>query len=194
MSSGGLLRKKLAGHNGGLTNEQKRQDAFSKIDDLNRKLDKVFEFLNGKADNIARAAAALTALVGAEKVAEEMTRQEAERLDNEAAQVEVQLNAAIAAGALGVADTATNEGDVVVTSEKGADGTQRHPTKLFVRLKDYQEEARTLLTGKKVGDTITLADGGTLEVLAIYCEKEPVQAAEVVATSGLVEAPQAEVQ
>jgi hypothetical protein len=180
MSSMSSLRKNLAGARGGLTNENKRKDAFAQIDDLGQKLNAVSAFVlqmkkefNDKADAIARAVSAITTLVGQDKVNEEITRQEIERLESEAAQYQKTLDASIQAGALAVAESATDEGCVVVTSEKDAEGATKHPSKLFVALRDYQPEVKELLQGKKAGDIIALPQGGTLEVLGVYVEATP---------------------
>jgi len=172
MSQGNSVRKELEK---GLSNHKQRTDALSRIETLEARFDNLHGQLNNafkqngeKMDNIVRVLDALTSIVGQEEVTACVQRRHTERLEEEAAQTEAAVNDAIAAGTLVAVETAAEDQYLVVTTQKNADGTVRHPTRLFLPLGGYVPEVQTLLRAAKLGDIIPTIEDTTIEVLAIY--------------------------
>lgn len=158
----------------GLSNHKQRVDALTRIDTLEARLDNLHTQLNNafkqqgeKMDNIVRVLDALTNIIGEEAVTTKVRERHVEKLEAEAAQTEEAVNAAVESGNLVHTDEALGEEYLVVTTQKNADGSVRHPTKLFLPLGGYVPEVKALLEKAKVGDVIPLEDTTTIEIIDI---------------------------
>jgi len=129
------------------------------------------QFREGVAKQIGdlcRVVEALVSLVGVDDVNKAVLDARIRELEEP---VQNQLEAikdAVEKGLLVVEDSATSGEVLLITSQKAADGTQMYPSRVIIPFQGYSPDAQVLLTGKKVGDFVTLSNGSTVEVVAIY--------------------------
>lgn len=175
MSAGGSLRKTVSKAQDGMTNASQRNDALTRIQMLEAKFSILTQQLQGvlksqdeKMDNLARVLNAIGNILGMDTVMAEVRKQRLDELEAQAKATDDQVQAELAQGNLVVAETADSDDFLVVTTQKAADGTPLYPTRVHLPLEGYAPDVKPLLTGKKVGDVITLPNETTVTVLEIY--------------------------
>jgi hypothetical protein len=169
------LNKKLVRKQSGLTNAGKIKGSLERLDEVERKLisvvqqiQKIFADYDNRYEATTRAINALVELVGREQVAQTVEKQKIEELEAESKTVSDFIEAEVSAGRLKSVETIDSENHIVVSTQKDASGKTLHPEKIQIPLSNYQPEVKTLLQGKKVGDSVTLPDASVVEILAIY--------------------------
>lgn len=117
---------------------------------------------------------AVIALVGADKVAAEMTRVRSERSERQAAEARAALDVAISNG---VAKPAEVIGDLslIVADQFGADGLPLLPARMQVTLDRLIPSLKEQLLGKGAGTEAVTAEGNRLVVVEIYDIDEELQ-------------------
>lgn len=198
--------KKLNKNTDGLGNNGKREDALKRIGQLEgafaqlvpalqnsfKKAQDDAKGMSNSIDNLDRVVASLINVLGSELpdmtketlldlVTEDVKNNRIAQLEAQAEASAANIKVALAEGKLVIAKTVENAEDIVVTSQVSATGEALHPTKAYMKLKQFNPGLQELLKGKEAGATITLpTEGGTLTVLEIYNQ---VHQAEVVEPS-----------
>lgn len=186
-------RQKVKQEDGGLTNEGKRLDAFKRIGNLEGGFAELVKSMNNSFKQIAQdntaanstiqefdslLQAMIEVLDGTEKkfspaLRETLTRIKKEKLEAQAEKKLAELKIMETEGKIAKAEVVESDNDFVITSQKGADGTQKYPTKAVGIVGMFIPAVKELILGKKVGESLTLPDGGTLEVVEVYKLVEP---------------------
>lgn len=186
-------RQKVKQEDGGLTNEGKRLDAFKRIGNLEGGFAELVKSMNNSFKQIAQdntaanstiqefdslLQAMIEVLDGTEKkfspaLRETLTRIKKEKLEAQAEKKLAELKIMETEGKIAKAEVVESDNDFVIASQKGADGTQKYPTKAVGIVGMFIPAVKELILGKKVGESLTLPDGGTLEVVEVYKLVEP---------------------
>jgi len=131
-------------------------------------------------DNLARVVASLVNVLGdklpdmtkealLDLVTEDVKANRIAQLEAQAEQSAANVKVALAEGKLVVTKMVENDEDVLVTSQTTETGEVLHPTKAYMKLKQFNPGLKELLKGKEAGSSITLpTEGGTLNILEIY--------------------------
>jgi hypothetical protein len=171
------LNKQLNKGNDGLGNNKKRQavaNDIGKLVDAHNALARItqekIDEINNHLEEISIVLQSISQIIGVEKVAEGAKAFRIKMAEDEVVKQAANVAKFYEEGKLAKVD-AVNEGCLVVTTVKKADGTQTYPTKSYLPLVYYKPEIQEILKGKKVGDVLPMpTEGGTIEVLEIYIE------------------------
>ena len=137
--------------------------------------------LGARNEEIERTISAAVSLLGTQKVVDEMSRLRVEELEAGSAASQGQVDLAINEGRLAVTPTIENQDDIVVITETAPDGKQRHPARVIMELRTYNQQYQDVLRGNGVGFKHVAEDGTTIEVLDIY---RPISIATIEKTEG----------
>lgn len=185
------LQKSIDKNRNGLTNAGQRKDALSRIADLEQKLsvaegrfevlitqiNKVFKDNEENLGNVARVLQAVTSLVGPDNVAAAVQEQRLQEVTDAANHQLAAIDVAVAEGKLtAVSGPCLDDGNLVVTTQRDASGNTLNPYRVIITLGSYSDEAKAAIRGKSVGDCVTMSDGSTVEILAVYAESKPPEA------------------
>lgn len=167
------LKKSVLKASGAPTNAKQRGDLNQRMDvletrfsTLGRQLQASFGKMSEQVGNIARVVDAISEVVGVEEVSAKTMEMRVAELEAEAAAETAAIDAAIASGELEVAETISAT-SYVVTQQNDPEGKLLHPSRVSIPLDGYKPEIKEQLVGKKVGDSIELADRGKLTVLQV---------------------------
>jgi hypothetical protein len=164
----------------GLTNNKIRETIATKLDNtidahnaLARIVQKNQDDLDERLNNISIVQRAIAELVGTEKVNEAAKKIRVKLLEDEAAVQGDNVAKGVESGDLAKTET-VEEGTLVVTTIKQADGTQMYPSKNYLPYGYYKPEVQAIISGRKIGDVLPLpGNGGTIEILELYVEVKP---------------------
>lgn len=81
---------------------------------------------------------------------------------------EAAIQVAVAEKNLYAQDQESELTSLIVSTQTDKDGNILHPSKTFLKPEQFVPAVQELLKEKKVGDVITLPEGGTLTILGIY--------------------------
>ena len=184
------MTKKAEKKQTGLTNEGKRVDALTRIGnlekafvDLTKALNTSFQQIkrdwNQQDQNLSSYDKFVMALVEVvskeaeipgllEKVTARVKENKIKQLEEEVKQQEAQLKIEVAEGRLKAAESIKNDNDLIVSSEINKDGVRLNPSKTFLLLDQFKPGVKELLIDKKAGETVTLPEGGVVEVMEVY--------------------------
>lgn len=183
-------RIKIKKEKQGLTNEQKREDAFSRIGNLEQGFAGLVESVNNSFKQIAQdnttinstihdfdlvMQAMMEVLEGTEylkgfstKVKEALQKLKIAELEAKSEKQLAELKIMATEGKILKVLSIDSANDFVITSQKGEDGNQKYPIKAVGIVGMFVPAVKELLIGKKPGETLTLPGGGTLEILEVY--------------------------
>lgn len=193
------VTKKLDKKTTGLTNEGKRLDALTRINnletafiqlsqalnnsfsqikqdltELDDKLSKYDMFVMGMVEVLDKELlrvcnkASLPAVALLDTITAKVKENRIKQLEAEVEQQDAQLKIEVAEGRLKVAEAVVNDTDLVVSSQTNKDGQTLSPSKTFLVLEQFKPGVKELLVGKKAGESVTLPEGGTVNVIAVY--------------------------
>jgi hypothetical protein len=176
---------KLSGAKGGLTNESKRREAFERLTLLEGAYAKLISAVNESFQKVARDAVntnqdvltldrflgSLMEVLGSDindKVRELVKSKRIAELEAEAETQTQQVKVLVAEGKLKAMDTVSDENSFMVVTQRDETGNPKHPVRQHASLEQFEPAVKELLVGKKVGETLTLPTGGTVEILECY--------------------------
>jgi hypothetical protein len=176
---------KLKGEKHGMTNEKQRQTAMEGIaalqqayvklvpilDESFKKISTDMSAANESIESLNRVLGALLEVLGEEtqkKVVEVVKQRRIKELEDASTKQFEQIQVMVAEGRLTKTDTITTNDDIVVVSQRDEKGEIKYPTRTHAILKQFETTVAELLLNKKVGETLTLPAGDTVEVLDCY--------------------------
>ncbi len=177
------LKKTIEKNLNGLTNAKQRGNALERLDQIENKFQALVTQLRDahikieeRLDSVTRGMNAAITLLGVDNVQNEAKRQHTEQLEEQAAATASNVEENVKAGLLETGECVAPL-HLVVIQEKSPEGNVLPPSQVFTSFEDIVPEVKALLEGKKVGEVVTLPNGRTVTVLAVY---RPVTKSEVV--------------
>jgi hypothetical protein len=187
----------------GLGNNAKRNEALTRIANLEGAiqqlvpaLDRSFTNAAKEANELSKNITALDQVVNAlievlqkqtdvsclmHHVKEQVKTNKIAQLEAESEAYVANLKVALAEGKVIPTETAKNDDDILVISQVNDKGETLHPSKAFITLAQFNPGVKELVTDKKAGEVVTLPTGGSITILEIYSvvpQKEAEQKAE----------------
>ena len=168
-----------------LTNHKQRENALERISNLEKFSAKVVESVDGSFKTVAkdlqdcnsniegldRLIRAIIEVSGPEfntKVTEQIKATRIAELEAQSASSAASVKMYVAEGKLKVADTVLNDTDILIVTQKDGNGDLKYPVRNHLALVQFIPAVKELLMNKKVGETVSLPDGGTVEILEVY--------------------------
>ena len=162
----------------GMDNHKQRQNIIERVDTLETayralvaKTQDTFNKLIEEINTNYKWLEAVTEILGKDIIESKVKEIFVNRCEAGVAEQEDMLTKALTEGRLAV-NAAVEPGNLLVVREKNAAGEIKHPSKIFQFVGTFQENVINLLLGKAVGDTISLENGDTLEIVGIYKQIE----------------------
>jgi len=171
MSAGSSMRRGVeAAQNQAL----KKPSAVERLDNLEAAFKQLVESINEnfKADrqvreSIVKTLNAVTDLVGEEKVQAKLQERDLAELEKRADDAEQALDKLVTDGRV-VESLSFSDKTVVIKVRQLKDGVVMPPRHLILPPDGLTEEVRNLLPGTSAGESLSLADGTTVEILALF--------------------------
>lgn len=169
----------------GLSNHKKREDALERISNLEKFSAKIVESVDNSFKTVAkdiqdctsniegldRLIRAIIEVSGPDfqtKVTEQIKTTRIAELEAQSASSAASVKMYVAEGKLKVAEEVLNDTDILVVTQKDENGELKYPVRNHLALVQFVPAVKELLTNKKVGETVSLPTGGTVEILEVY--------------------------
>jgi hypothetical protein len=174
----------------GLGNNKKREDAFTRIAQLEQSYLNLLKGLHASfartkddyntasesINGLDRVVKACIEVVGQklnnnqlfDEVVEQAKKNHIAMLEASSVQSAAQIEIAKTEGKVVDAVELQNDTDILVCTQKDVDGNVMYPTNTYATLNQLDADVQALLKGKTTGDVITLPKGGTLSVNKVY--------------------------
>lgn len=126
-------------------------------------LGKKLNTLDMQIESLADVVNALTDLIGVEQVQERVKQRATDQMNTQEAEVQNALKTQQLSYTTEVSDRS-----IIQYKETLANGQVRHPGKFYKPMWNLPDAAREFLKGKKIGETLKLDNGATLDIIEVY--------------------------
>jgi hypothetical protein len=128
-------------------------------------------------ESVVKTVNAITSILGEDKVSLRLQERDVADLEQRASDAEVGLESLVQEGRV-VESLTFGDQTVIVKCRQLKDGVVMPPRHLILPPTSLTEEVQKLLPGTSAGDILTLSDGSTVEIIALYEAVEVPAAAE----------------